>query len=240
MEHVKNLLLSFPAPARLLTDEQAAERDRRARIESGKETRLENLRKSGVSKHLGPGDASRIVRGQVSDTPAMQLVQRWADPQKESARRWMIISGTVGIGKTVAAGWLLGRDGGRYVTMTDLVRMFSPILRGLAPQTHDDALARLDALAGCRTLVLDELGRDGLSPEVAREALHWLVEARHGAKTGRTLVLSNLSAVELRRRFHDGTYDSRTESRLRPLLARQTDGTGIFEIKGRDMRGAAI
>ena len=233
-------LLTFPTPARLLTDAEALERDRRSKLVGGRDIRLERIRRSGIGAHLGPGDAGRIVRDQVSDTPAMRLVSQWADPQRDVARRWLMLTGTVGVGKTMAAAWLLARDGGRYVTMTDLVRMYSPILRGLAPQTQDDALARLDALARSQTLVLDELGRDGLSPEVAREALHWLVEARHGARRGRTLVLSNISAADLRRRFSDGTYDARTESRLRPLLARRQDGTGIHEIAGRDMRGAPL
>ena len=80
----------------------------------------------------------------------------------------------------------------------------------------------------------------GYLAEVAREALHWLVEARQSAKRGRTLVLSNLSAVDIRKRFNDGTYDSRTESRLRPLLARRQDGAGIFEVVGEDLRGAPV
>lgn len=238
MESIKNLVLAFPTPKGLLTDQQAAKRDRKTDV--GREQRLERIRRSGIGKHLGPGDAGRIVRDQVSDTPVLALVRRWADPQRETPRRWLLVAGTVGIGKTVAAAWLLARDGGRYITMTDLVRVYAPVLRGLAPATQDEALERLDAIANARTLVLDELGRDGLSVEIAREALHWLVEARHGAKRGRTLVLSNLGAADIRQRFADGAYDTRTESRLRPLLARRGDGTGIHEIAGKDMRGAPL
>lgn len=241
MEPIKNLVLNFPMPAKgLLSDEEALARDQRSQREAGRELRLERIRKSGIGKHLGPGDASRIVRNELRETAALTLVRRWADPQRESARRWLLIAGTPGIGKSVAAGWMLANEGGRYLTMTDLVRMYSPILRGLAPQTQDEALERLEALARVQTLVLDELGRDGLSQEVAREALHWLVEARQGAKRGRTLVLSNLSAADIRRRFNDGTYDPRTESRLRPLLARTKKGEGVFELQGRDMRGAPL
>lgn len=231
-------LLPFAPPPGLLNEAQAKARDQKRALEAGRESRLANIQRSGIGKHLGPGDTDRVCLERVNPTDALRLIQSWAE--KDTPRRWMMLSGTVGIGKTVAAAWLLARDGGRYVTMTDLVRMFAPILRGLAPQTQDDALARLDALAGARTLVLDELGRDGLSPEVAREALHWLVEARQGAKRGRTLVLSNLSASEIRSRFKDGTYDPRTSSRLSLLLARDKGGGAVFELAGKDLRGAPL
>lgn len=237
---IANLVLAFPPPSRLLNDEQARARDQRAAIASGRELRLEHVRRSGIARHLGIGDASRLVRDELSSTPALGLVQGWAKPERDTARRWMLIGGTRGVGKTVAAGWLIARDGGRYLTMLDLVQAFAPVLRGMAPQTQDEIGERLAAIARVEVLVLDELGRDGFSPEVAREALHWLVEARQSAKRGRTLVLSNLSAVDIRKRFNDGTYDSRTESRLRPLLARRQDGAGIFEVVGEDLRGAPV
>lgn len=241
MHPLGNLVLAFPPPPKgLLSEEAAKVRDRKTEREQGRESRLANIRRAGIGKHLGPGDASRIVRDDLSDTDALRIVRGWAAPERESARRWLILGGMRGRGKTVAAGWLLARDGGRYVTMLDLVQTFGPVLRGMAPQTQDEIADRLAALASVKTLVLDELGRDGFSPEVAREALHWLVEARQGAKRGRTLVLSNLSAADIRKRFSDGTYDSRTESRLRPLLARRKDGTGVFEVKGEDMRGAPL
>ena len=176
---LRNLVLAFPVPKGVLTEQQAAERDRRADRDGSREKRLENIRRSGIGKHLGPGDANILVRAQVSETPALRLVRSWAQPERESARRWLLVAGTTGVGKTVAAAWLLARDGGRYITMTDLVRLYSPILRGLAPTTQDQARARLYAIARSRTVALAELVHDRLSVVVARASLHWLFECRH-------------------------------------------------------------
>jgi hypothetical protein len=239
---IGNLLLELVAnpPKGLLTDEQAKALDAKRNGEGHRERRLANIRRSGIGKHLGPGDASRIVRDELRVTEAMKLVSWWAKPERDTARRWLLLGGERGQGKTVAAAWLLARDGGRYTTMLELVTAYGPLLRGLAPTTQDEIADRLNAIAGAETLVLDELGRDGLSAEIAREALHWLVEARHGMRRGRTLVLSNLSAKDIRARFNDGTYDPRTESRLRPLLTRRRDGGAVFEVVGKDMRGAPL
>ena len=234
-------------PKRLLSDAEAAVRDAERNKRDANESRLERLRSSGISKHLGRdangvSDVTRIVRDELEPREALTLIRRFAAPERDTPQRWLLLAGSTGIGKSVAAGWLLARDGGRYATVHELVELHATLSRGLAPTTLDEANARLRRLVESRVLVLDELGQE-LQAANLRAALHWLVEARAAmAQSSRyTLVMSNLDANTLRERFRSGVYDPRTESRLRPLLWRQRDGGGIWELSDRrDGRGAPI
>lgn len=234
-------------PKRLLTDAEAKARDEVRGQRTAREERFERLRASGIASHLGRdrsgmADVTRIVRGELQAREALALVQGWARPER--VQRWLIVAGRTGVGKSVAAGWLIARDGGRYVTIDELAQLHSSLERGLAPQTHDEVLGRLRKLVEARVLVVDELGKETRprAPVVA-SALHWLVEARQAVPQADrwTLVMSNLDSSVLRERFRTGWYDTRTESRLRPLLWRRKDGGGIWELAdARDGRGEPI
>lgn len=234
-------------PRRLLTDAEARARDIVRTQRDEREQRLERLRTSGITSHLGRdekgvADVTRIVRGGLEAREALVLVQKFANPGRLTPPRWLILAGSTGVGKSVALGWLLARDGGRYVTVHELVEMHGALARGLAPATVDEVHARLARLVEARVLVLDELGQE-LSAPMLRAALHWLVEARASVPQADryTVIASNLDASTLRDRFRSGTYDARTESRLRPLLWRQSDGSGIWELADkRDGRGEPI
>jgi hypothetical protein len=220
---------------------RAAERKRKVRDEV--DARRERLRASGIGEGavLGPGDVERVTTGKgLEPKPALQLVRGWVEAPRR--RPWLVAVGGTGIGKTVAAAWLIARDeGARYLAMSELARMHAPLLRGLAPATIDEAESRLSRLAKAPVLVLDELARD----PGERDAFHWLVEHRQGLGDALTLVLGNVTAAELRERLAGRgdlryRYDPRTASRLKALVHRDVRGGGIHELGGADMRGADL
>lgn len=220
---------------------RATERKRKARDEV--DERRERLRASGIADGavLGPGDVERVTTGKgLEPKPALQLVRGWVEARVR--RPWLIAVGGTGIGKTVAAAWLLTRSpGARYLAMSELVRMHAPLTRALAPTTLDEAEARLRRVALAPVLVVDEIARDAGE----REAMHWLVEHRQGLGDALTLVLGNVSAADLRERLAGRgdprwRYDPRTASRLKALVHRDVRGSGIHELGGADMRGADL
>jgi hypothetical protein len=235
-------------PTKGLLDVLAAKkRDQDRGADAGRERRLANLRRSGIAKHLGRdergvGDVTRIVRDELEPREALRLMQAFASEARMSPKRWMIIGGGTGVGKSVAAGWLLARSGGRYVTIHELVELHSALAKPLAPATMDEINERLDALVHACVVVLDELGQETNAP-LARAALHWFVEARIAVpqSTRWTVVMGNRSAAAIRERFTSGVYDARTESRLRPVLWRNALGAGIWDLADKvDGRGAPL
>jgi len=235
-------------PTKGLLDVIAArKRDEARGAEAGRERRLENLRRSGIAKYLGRdqsgvGDVTRIVRNELLPRESLQLVQAFASEARMTPQRWMMLGGWTGVGKSVAAGWLLARSGGRYVTIHELVELHSALNKPLAPATMDEINDRLEALINACVVVLDELGQETSAP-LARAALHWFVEARIAVpqSTRWTLVMGNLSGDKIRERFRSGVYDSRTASRLGPVLWRDADGSGIWDLADKtDGRGAPL
>ena len=240
------------APRRgLLTPEQVAERDR---DEYGaREQRLERIRRSGIGKRLGRdqhgrSDVDRIIKGDMLDTSALRAVQHLAGTSVpvQRERRWLMLCGDTGIGKSVAAGWLLARDGGRYVTIHDLAEQHSALARGLAPQTQDEIRERLNRVIRGKVVVLDELGQEEIPMALAtRRALHWFVERRIASQPpdSFTVIISNLNEHDLRDRFNGNgahAYDRRTARRLATVCMRKTNQSCIHEIGGPDMRGAPL
>lgn len=238
---LRRLLLDGHKGAPTEAELRATERKRKARDEV--DERRERLRASGIAEGavLGPGDVERVTTGKgLEPKPALQLVRGWVEAR--ARRPWLIAVGGTGIGKTVAAGWLLTRSSGtRYLAMSELVRMHAPLTRALAPATIDEAEARLRRVVMAPVLVIDELAKD----PGEREAMHWLVEHRQGLGDALTLVLGNVSAAELRERLAGRgdprwRYDPRTASRLQALVHRDVKGSGIHELGGVDMRGAPL
>lgn len=183
-----------------------------ARYERGRaeSARRELLVLSGVYDVLDEEGREAIVRGRERTTRALTLVRQWL----ASAKPVLVLFGTVGVGKTVAAASALAAHPGRYTEAAD------------ACSLHRDRDRRDEwrRLTRCELLVLDELGTE---PNAAHavETLQAIVNARQ-ALPRRTLIMGNLDGAAFAKR-----YDPRTVSRLRKQA--------VFRaIHGTDLRGA--
>lgn len=147
---------------------------------------------------LAPEDIRALVFGTggtgggLRDTPHLRAARAWL----QSGERVLLLSGTVGCGKSVAAGAALAGLGGAWVAAADLVRILGDFDRGEARR-----------LTTARCVVVDDVG-DELQPERFGPALKHLFDkrVRHG---GRLVLTTNLPPAELQRRYPDTRLWSR-------------------------------
>lgn len=159
-------------------------------------------------KHAAERD--RWMRSYCHDVAEKVLAEVWDGPVRDeaplvAARKWwgsnvpmLILCGTTGTGKTVAAVSLVREHGGEIVRAIDLARRIDPwsdeIKRGVRE-------LRLDA----HLSVLDDLGAETDNSR-AKEALYRYVEAR--LRTGaRTVITANMPKADFRRLYGDRIAD---------------------------------
>lgn len=167
-----------------------------ARYERGRvhDTRRELLVLSGVHDALDEEGREAIVRGQERPTRALHLVRQWLASRKPV----LVLVGSVGIGKTVAAGHALASRPGRYLEAPEACLL----------HRDRDGREAWRRLIRCELLVIDELGTEPHAG-MAAETLQAVINVRQ-ALPRRTLIMGNLSRLTLEKR-----YDARTVSRLR-------------------------
>ena len=221
----------------------------KADTEAAEAKRMQPFVWSGISRRLHRDDIDKIAGGAQYDTASLLAAQKWIrEARKAEDERmswwgpWLWLGGDRGIGKTMAAAWVfheMRHMEGKYITFMELCR--------IAKQRESFKKAEAEAadeefrmVVKRPLLTLDEVGQE---PEeyrsIAKTTLHDFVDIRRHCY-GLTLVLSNKSGDTIRQRFKDDWYDSRTESRLRQLLARDRNGKGLHDIKGEDLRGEPI
>lgn len=171
------------------------------------------IRQSGVLEVLSQKGADAIVGDRCLPTRALDLVRQWV----ASSHPVLCLFGSVGAGKTVAAGWALSRMPGRYVRADELT-----VMRKADYGRASDDYAR--HLRG-ELLVVDELGIEERA-DLATETLLAVLDRRQRLPR-RTLLLGNLDAQHLAKR-----YDERVLSRLR-------ESAIVRSVRCADMRGAA-
>lgn len=128
-------------------------------------------------------------------TEALEAAIAWWDSKKS----WLVLSGGVGTGKTIAACWLLNRASrdwqwdevrrGLFVRATELVRP------AMTPQAQD----KLEKCYRVNVLAIDDLGVESLS-EFGLAQLLDLLTHRHSAML-RTVITTNLTVDELKTRL---------------------------------------
>lgn len=246
------LLAGVKAREDAMTPEERAARDAlhaKQAAEAAEATRMQPFVWSGISKRLHHDDIAKIADGTQYETASLKVVQKWiAEARKAPDERlswwgpWVWLGGDRGIGKTMAAAWAFNEMkhlSGKYITFLELCRIAKQresFKKGEAEEADEE----FRSIIGHQLFVLDEVGQE---PEefksIAKTTLHDVVDIRRHLR-GLTLVLSNKSGDTIRGRFKDDWYDSRTESRLRQLLARDRNGKGLHDIKGEDLRGDPI
>jgi DNA replication protein DnaC len=190
-----------------------ARRERRARAEA-----------LGLDRMLADDALAAVVADTLEATEALDVVRRWVAYQAGLRARGacpiLALLGGPGVGKTVAAAWLLLSEGGRYVTAGELAR--------LSRADWGDERAAHDRLLASRVLVVDELGTEGeRAAAAATQAIHEVVDQRQSSSR-LTLLIGNIGRAELRQR-----YDARTIDRLRAVAK-------IVELSGESMRRGSL
>ena len=182
--------------------------------EAAREAEQERRNKSAAHNALRlSGCPARVVASlaELTDTQPLLSARAFiAAPRDE--KWWHVMLGSVGSGKSTAAAWAARmlllrlklaeqpsgthRERCRWLTGAELGRIY----------THDRDLARdWEALKRSSVLVVDDLGTEGADSRSA-EALWELVEARTG-NTWPTILTSNLTAGEFKRRYGDRIAD---------------------------------
>jgi hypothetical protein len=221
-------------PAHLLTQAELDARLGAERQAARLMGRRKHLHDSGVVRVLAKpaDDIAAIVAERMVERPALSFVRAWwADG--EPFRPWLVLGGTIGVGKTWAGAWVLADRGGRYISAAELIRAHQARAAARGPVQTPIADAAWQRIVSAAVLVLDELGREPWAQTAA--PLHDLVNER-GARP--TLVLSNVSSADIRRAFESGDLDRRTASRLAPLALRDAAGRACWDVTGADMRAA--
>ncbi len=142
-------------------------------------------------------DFRRIIRDEL-DTKAAKTVRAFTAARDTNPRaRFLWLTGSLGVGKTVAALWAIAEVGGRYATSEEVRRAYA--------QEHDEARYLRPRLVDCRLLVVDDVGtaKDESGEE---RALFELLNARQGGRR-QTILTGNLSRAEVSQRFRGRVMD---------------------------------
>ena len=159
--------------------EDAAEEVRRQR-----EERRDRLNGSGVASVLTDQMLNAVFRDELESTRMLVHARCWLGGR----RPVLVLLGTVGRGKTVAAAACLVEAGGKYLRARALAKLWASGYR----EDRD----RCEALLSTRELVvIDDVGTEPVS-----EALDELIDARQSRRR-RLVLISNLSMGQLRERL---------------------------------------
>lgn len=180
--------------------------------------------------------ADRLDRAGVVLAPAVDAVLRSGGaPNKPTksltaAKRWMasdsvppvlILSGSTGCGKSVAAAWAFTQASHSCIWSTRAA--FLQAFVGY----FGEAVERQQRMLGCRFLVIDDVGTE-LDDERMQSALVDMFDARkRSPDRTRTIITTNLNEAQ----WHARYADPRLASRMRESSAFVTD-------TGPDLRGA--
>jgi hypothetical protein len=149
-------------------------------------------------------DESRRVERVRCDNPE-------CEGRKPPGRNVLVLAGTTGLGKTLAAAWVISREGGLYVKIDELMRDYARWERDMSQADATTNAWRRYQRA--HLVVLDEVGRER-RPDLARDAFYKLVDERQSRRRHLTIILTNLSAEDFKERLRAGVYDQRSYSRL--------------------------
>lgn len=169
-----------------LTPEQIAADNRR----DGVDRRTNVL--SVARPAIRPDDVRAIANGTLKPNPWLARVDRWL----AGSTSIMILIGSIGSGKSVAACWAMAERGGNFVSAHDLARISTDFKRDL-----------WQTLVSAHVLVVDDLG-DEQDPAKLSPALKILISQR-SSHNGRTIITSNLTREDLKLRYPDEKLWSR-------------------------------
>lgn len=196
------------------------ERDARSKAEQGERRRHEAERRQREvakaqieywrSRGIPAKDIRLIANGRLRETAALRGAREFIASDLAS----LVLSGPRGCGKTTAASWVASEVRGA---------MFLDVSRVARLNRYDSA--SMDPAETCSLLVVDDLGQEFADERGAFLAtFDGLFNARYSGER-RTIITTNLTAADFKRRYGDRIAD-----RIRE--------TGDFlELNGSSMRG---
>lgn len=195
-----------------------AKRDAIERFKAECKQKGERLIKFGPS--LGDKDVQRIVTGTFEPTDASKVVLEWtsAISSSRAAKRFLVLSGGVGCGKTFAAAIAMSQLGGYAVRSGRLHIVVDPWKDERRPNEFR-VNPRYDGL-----LVLDDLGEETDYAGRWSDAFFDFVDSRQSGRRY-SIITTNLPAKAFKER-----YDARVVDRLNA-------STQFVAIQGPTMRG---
>ena len=142
-----------------------------------------------LSGHIPAEDATAIVDDAIQPTDAVRHVRRWL---RRAGERFVVLSGGVGTGKTVAAcaaAHQVAKD------PRDAALIRAPALaRYLDPWRHEREHGERAGRVDHAILIVDDLGTERLDDGRFLAALEELVDRRLAGSPRRTIITTNLDA----------------------------------------------
>lgn len=198
-----NQLFSVPQ----LTEEYFAQADaenakRDAEIERERMRDLIDQRVERLSREpalrLPDETYEALIRGKLDDHTALLAVKTWlADP---AARPCLVLAGSTGCGKTVAAAYALSERGGAWMPAARMVRVFM--------SNFGDGFAEQERCRSAGLLVVDDVGTEDAADRIAG-VLTELLDSRCSRKH-RTIITANMT----KKAFADRYASERLMSRM--------------------------
>lgn len=201
---IEGEIMKLAGSMHFASPEEVAEAQRERAIASAYQTRREAL--APLRGRLPQSAYDAILADALERTTHLAAVQSWVFARP--AKPFLILSGPVGCGKTLAGAWAISDMGGEMVDASRLAQRVSPwvseVKQGAEPLSIETT----------PMVVVDDLGTERVDDRF-REALFEVVNRRQGSCSRgplRTLFTTNLSAQVLRARYPDDRLWSRLDS----------------------------
>lgn len=213
IRRAREALEALDGPSGVVDAELAAKREAQA-----VRARRRDIREAVVERVPIPAeDARAVVEGTLDNTFAIRATRRWLDTRPTP---WLVLSGGVGSGKTLAAVYAAAELGGAYITAPELVESFARAAR----ERDEPAVLRASLL------VLDDLGTEDEKPGAFASALFRLLSHR---SRRRTVITTNLPRERV---LDPARYTLRVTERLEHLTTTRDGRSLIVELGGRSLR----
>lgn len=158
-------------------------------------SREEHLGRLGKRGRVPQADRELLVQGELAATAPLASVQGWY--HSKTAGPVLCLSGSVGIGKTIAATWAIADGGGVYLHASEACRQWA---------AKYDRL-RYEDLASWRMVVIDDVGLEA-DADVMTDLLICACDTRDGRRA-RMILTTNLNEQQLRSRYPEPRLWSR-------------------------------
>jgi len=160
--------------------------------------RAARLERSGADAELPDDVRTRVVNGDLDEWHSVQATRSWLSSR--DGKSCLVLAGTTGVGKTVAAADALAAEGGLLVSANEFVIAFAAMF-------GHEAEAR-ERMLKTRLLVVDDIGTEDDHGRMT-SALVALLSKRASAQWSPTIMTTNMSVNEFAKRYDSDRLKSR-------------------------------
>lgn len=198
-------------------------RDRASQRESGMDPQdlAYRLQKIGV-----PAEDILALRTRIEDSAAMVAARKFLGAPPQAAMRFLLLSGGFGVGKTLAASYVARDEARRFdwngqasggIAVEPIQFVRAGELTRIDSRDRLDT-QRLDGMAKCRLLVVDDAGDEG--GPIGRGALAETL-LRRDAGARRTVITTNLTLEKFAELYGGALVDRIRVRGITPNLAKE-------------------